>query len=138
MGELAVEVELRKSGLELRKKDTEVGRELEFPADVGVSARAVGARSQVEVVSSRWFSPFSSSSPSRSSWACFGVSSLRLIWRYCLLCVVCVLCCRPAPVPCRETVQVLCYPVCSPLPPPPDLPFGCHCIAPLDTWPEAE
>lgn len=30
-----LEVEVRKSGLELRKEDTEVGRELEIPADVG-------------------------------------------------------------------------------------------------------
>lgn len=57
-GELAVEVEVRKSGLESRKKDTEVGRELEFPADVGFAARAVGAWPQEEeVVSSHWFSP---------------------------------------------------------------------------------
>lgn len=41
-GELAVEVEVRKSGLESREKDTEVGRELEkFPADVGSEARPV-------------------------------------------------------------------------------------------------
>lgn len=42
-GELAVVVEVRKSGLELRK-DTEVGRELEFPADAGFAARAVVTR----------------------------------------------------------------------------------------------
>lgn len=41
----------------LRKEDTEVERELEFPADVGFDARAVGAWPQVEVVSSHWFSP---------------------------------------------------------------------------------
>lgn len=56
-GELAVEAEVRKSGLESRKKDTEVGRGLEFPADVGFDTRAVGAWPQVEVVSSHWFSP---------------------------------------------------------------------------------
>lgn len=37
-GEPAAEVEARKSGLELRKKDKDVGRELEFPADVGFAA----------------------------------------------------------------------------------------------------
>lgn len=124
--ELAVEVEVR-------KKDTEVGRELEFPADVGFDARAVGAWPQVEVVSSHWFSPFFASSLHRLSWACFEESWLCLIWRCYLLGVVCVLCCRPAPVPCRETVQVLCCPACSLLPPPADLPAGCHCIAPSDT-----
>ena len=49
-----------------------------------------------------------------------------------------VLCCLPAPVPCRETVLVLCHPVCSLLLPPADLPVGCRCISPSDTWPEAE
>lgn len=126
--------------LESRKKDTEVGRELEIPADVGFAARAVGAQPQEEVVSSHWFLPFFSSSLSRSSWVCFGVSWLCLIWRCCLLCVVCVSwCCRPAPVPCKETVLVLCHPVCSLLPPPAaDLPVGCRCIALSGTWPEAE
>lgn len=53
--------------------------------------------------------------------------------------ILTVLCCRPAPVPCRKTVQVFCRPVCAPLPPPAaDLLFGCRCIAQQDTWPEAE
>lgn len=54
------------------------------------------------------------------------------------LSVLTVSCCRPAPVPCRETVRALCHPVCSPLPPPADLPAGCRCTALSDTWPEAE
>lgn len=37
----AAEVEVRKSGLELRKKDAEVGRERRIPAGVGVGARVV-------------------------------------------------------------------------------------------------
>lgn len=50
------------------------------------------------------------------------------------LTVLTVLCCHRAPAPCRETVQALCRPVCSPLRPP----AGCHCAAPSDTWPVAE
>ncbi len=54
------------------------------------------------------------------------------------LSVLTVLCCCPAPVLCRETGWVLCRPVCSLLRPPADFPAGCRCIAPSDTWPEAE
>lgn len=52
--------------------------------------------------------------------------------------VLTVLCCHPAPVPCRETVRVLCRLACSPLLPPAGPPVGCRCIAPSETWPEAE
>lgn len=130
---------MRKSFLESRKKGTEVGREAGVPCRCWLccqSCPCVGL--QVEVVSSRWFSPFFSSSLNHLSWACCGVSWLFLIWRYCLLCVVCVLCCCPALVPCRETVWVLCHPVCSRLPPLADLPAGCHCTALSDTWLESD
>lgn len=56
-GELAAEADVRKSGVESREEDTQAWKGLEFPAEVGFDAIAVGTWLQVEAASSHRFSP---------------------------------------------------------------------------------
>lgn len=83
-------------------------------------------------LSSLWHSYFVRSWTSNRSISWLLADNLHTL--FIRLTVLTVLCCHRAPAPCRETVQALCRPVCSPLRPP----AGCHCAAPSDTWPVAE